>query len=377
VAVAPGDPFDPATFSGYSAHLFSEIAQRGVDTVPIRSRNLRWFDALTGAVTLRSLLHGRAGDRSCTRLNPNWYWSQTGFRRACRRFDQQLAELQGPIDVLQIGTQVLTRRPDTRLFCLTDCTIVQGIDLGGYSVCRTSPRVASEAIRAQGEVFEAAAKIFTLSQWAADSIVNDYGLPPDRVIVVGAGANLEPTPRRPTGEHDPHPYILFVGYAWEQKGGPLLVEAFRLLRDEFPAARLKVVGCSPVVSDDRVDVVGRLRSDDELDRRRLADLYAGASCLAILSAADAFPNVVLEAGLLGVPVVALDSGSRREAVIDGETGLLVPDAQPHAVAAVLRTLLSDPSLVEQMGAAGRAFVESKFTWPTVATRVLTAMNEAP
>jgi phosphatidylinositol alpha-1,6-mannosyltransferase len=77
---------------------------------------------------------------------------------------------------------------------------------------------------------------------------------------------------------------------------------------------------------------------------------------------EGFGIVFLEAGAAGKPVVAGRSGGASEAVVDGETGLLVEGAEPKAVALAVAKLLKNRDLAASMGAAGRARVEREFTW---------------
>jgi glycosyltransferase involved in cell wall biosynthesis len=76
---------------------------------------------------------------------------------------------------------------------------------------------------------------------------------------------------------------------------------------------------------------------------------------------EGFPLVVLEALLVERPVVATDVGSVGEAVIPGETGLLIPPDDPSALAAAIGQLLDDAELGRRLGAHGRHLVLSRFT----------------
>jgi glycosyltransferase involved in cell wall biosynthesis len=170
------------------------------------------------------------------------------------------------------------------------------------------------------------------------------------------------------------PYILFVGFDWEQKGGPLLLEACRLLWREGRRFRLVVVGCRPQIDDELVDVIGPLNTVIPADREQLSQLYAGARCLALLSAFETLGMVILEAGLMGVPTVSTLTGSRSEVIVDGTTGMLARDRTAPAVADALRVLVGDEATALTMGAAARAHVEANFTWASVADRALSGMG---
>jgi glycosyltransferase involved in cell wall biosynthesis len=89
--------------------------------------------------------------------------------------------------------------------------------------------------------------------------------------------------------------------------------------------------------------------------------------LALPSRTEGLPLAAVEAMLAGVPVVATAVGSVPEAVRDGETGLLVPPEDPHALAAALRRVLEDGELRRRLVEAGRALAEERFT-PAAAAR---------
>jgi glycosyltransferase involved in cell wall biosynthesis len=68
----------------------------------------------------------------------------------------------------------------------------------------------------------------------------------------------------------------------------------------------------------------------------------------------------------GVPVVAAAVGGLTDSVVHGVTGLHVPPKDPEAIAEAVRTLLDDPQRLQAFGAAGRARVESRYSWTRVA-----------
>jgi glycosyltransferase involved in cell wall biosynthesis len=369
LAVATRDPFDVSTFSGLSARLFGGLQATGFQVDGLSTRDLRWSDFLTGALNVRGLLKGQFSGRYAPKVSPRWFWSRHTYELLSARFDKKLAAFPDRAAIVQIGTHVRTTQSRFRSFCVTDTTIVQAVAADEFSISSASGRVVDEAIGWQREIFESCEKVFVLSQWAADSVVGDYGLPTDRVVVLGAGANV--STRLPHSVDAAHPYVLFVGMDWDQKGGPLLLEAFRLVRLELPTARLVVVGCSPQLTEPGVEIVGRLSRKVPAEEQRLCELYAGASCFSILPAFDAFPNVLLEAGFFGVPVVSTRDGSRAEVVLDGETGLLAATRSAPDVAAKIVELLRDPARANDMGAAASRRVDSLFTWPVVIDRLIT------
>jgi phosphatidylinositol alpha-1,6-mannosyltransferase len=90
--------------------------------------------------------------------------------------------------------------------------------------------------------------------------------------------------------------------------------------------------------------------------------------------------VYLEAQACGTPVIAGTSGGAPEAVLDGETGLVVDGRDVHAVSTAVTQLLSDPQRRAAMGAAGRAFVTQRYAWEVISERfenILAGVVAAP
>ncbi len=375
-AVATTDPLDERTFSGYSAALFTHLAERGVPVVPVASRQVRARDLLGGAVHWRGILRGRIRGRRAPLVDPDWYWSARVVERLSARVHERIAAAGGITHALQIGTHVCIDRDDVAAYCVTDCTVVQAVESGEFAISRATPAGVRRAVDWQRRVFASCDTVFTTSDWAAASVVDDFDQPAERVVTIGAGATNVGRPDPPGAPTGP-PTVLFVGYDWDLKGGPLLLDAWRAVARDVPDARLVIVGCSPRIADAGVEVVGRLDPRRAADRDRLVGIYRSATCLALLSDFDAFPNVILEAGAMGLPVIAFDEQSRREVVHDRDDGVLVASRDVDAVAGALRMLLGDRSTAAAMGRRARERVEAGFTWDAVAARVLATMGVGP
>jgi rhamnosyl/mannosyltransferase len=117
---------------------------------------------------------------------------------------------------------------------------------------------------------------------------------------------------------------------------------------------------------DRVHLVGRVDDD------HLAAHLAAAALLVLPSwnHAEAFGIVLLEAQASGIPVIATDLGTgTAEAVIPGETGLMIPPEDVLALVEAVTTLIEDPERRERMGQAGRAFVSEHHSFDALASRL--------
>nr|WP_297861133.1 glycosyltransferase [Meiothermus sp.] len=96
-------------------------------------------------------------------------------------------------------------------------------------------------------------------------------------------------------------------------------------------------------------------------RKDVAECLAQAHIFVLASNYEGFPLSILEAMRAGLPVVASNVGGVAEAVIDGETGFLVPRGDVHALRSRLAQLIENPQLRTQMGMAGRARYKAHFT----------------
>ncbi len=174
------------------------------------------------------------------------------------------------------------------------------------------------------------------------------------------------------------PVVVCVSRLVARKGQDVLVAAWPRVLARHPGARLLLVGGGPAEPSLRRAVAARGLSDSVL----FAGPVAPADLPAYYAAGDVFAMpcrtrragldveglgmVFLEAAACGLPVVAGTSGGAPEAVREGITGHVVDPRSPAAVAEALAELLADPVRARAMGAAGRAWVEERWSWTTIA-----------
>jgi glycosyltransferase involved in cell wall biosynthesis len=161
------------------------------------------------------------------------------------------------------------------------------------------------------------------------------------------------------------PVIGFVGRLTRDKGVPELITAFAAILRSEPEARLLLVGWFD-------------RSDDSLNedtRRQIevdphihctgfvedtAPYYRAMDVMVLPTWREGFPNVVLEAAAVGVPVVTTISTGSRDSVVPEVTGLLIPPGHPEAITEAVLALLRNPERRHWMGAAARAWVQEHY-----------------
>lgn len=149
----------------------------------------------------------------------------------------------------------------------------------------------------------------------------------------------------------------FVGRLARDKGVADLHEAWRLIRSANPRARLLAIGPEEANDPRTRDAIGRLRADSRVhlltDMREAAPYYLLMDVLVHPSHREGFPNVVLEASAMEVPVVTTDAIGCIDSVEDRVTGMIVPSCSPAAIAKAVNEYLLDASLRRRHGEAGR------------------------
>jgi len=236
----------------------------------------------------------------------------------------------------------------------------------------------------EGETIRRADRLLANTAHIADFTAEYYGVDRESIDVVHGGVDLEvftpgpaPSPERPV--------VLFVGNVARQKGVDVALEAVLSLREKHPGITFRAVGPQrKSLMRDLQHRVGEMGAEDAVelagfvaDRRALAEHYRAATVVCVPSRHEGgIPNVVLEAMACGCPVVVSDVGGPREAVVDGDTGFLVPPGEVEATAAAIDRIVGDPELRRRLGERARRHVEGSFSPQQHIERVLASYERA-
>ncbi len=225
--------------------------------------------------------------------------------------------------------------------------------------------------RLETSIYRNAALLFVRSSHVQRSLVEHYGIRPERIRCVFAGSNAgAPRSARDVEGRYEAKRILFVGIDWERKGGPMLIEAFRQVRLAHPDAQLTIVGSGPPVPEPNVEVLGEVPVDE------VSAIYDRATVFCMPTQREAFGIVFVEAMTHGLPVVATNVGALPDMVENGVNGYLVDPWDAAALAQRLITLLGEPETCRAMGARGRVLARERYNWDAVGQRLGTHIREA-
>jgi glycosyltransferase involved in cell wall biosynthesis len=217
-----------------------------------------------------------------------------------------------------------------------------------------------------------ATSIVTLSESSKDELVQDMRFDADRVKVVHPGVD---TRFSPSGAEADRPLVVAVGRLVPVKRFHLLIDALTAAKPQLPDLEAVIVGegyqretletlLRERGAEDWISLPGRVDDDD------LIDLYRRAWVVASTSAREGWGMTLTEAAACGTPAVATDIAGHRDAVIDGESGVLVGRIADFPGA--LERVLTDTALRERL-AAGAIARAARCTWDATALGTLEAL----
>jgi glycosyltransferase involved in cell wall biosynthesis len=370
VAVAPGPPLAPETFSGTSVALLRALERRGalVAAVDGRTTPLAWAEKAASFSPSLEVWKQRY-NAGASPLSPlaRRLMSSVSSRRAARHAGHAdvLLQMTGWFDPGK-GTEGMLR-----------CSYHDG-NLAGFlrrpdlSIDPDS-RWVRRALDYERRLYDSIDLIFCMSERLRRSFLDDFGQAPEKVVTVAAGANIRAPEHVPERALSP-PRFLFVGKQFERKGGPTVLAAFRRLRAERPDCRLVIVGPAGLkVDDPGVQVVGRIGRDEPGGEERLTRVYEEATAFVMPSLYEPLGVAVLEAMAYALPCIGSTEGALSELIVEGRTGHLVPPGDEHALLGRMRELATHPEVGRGLGRAGFDRFHERFTWDAVAERMLDAI----
>jgi phosphatidylinositol alpha-1,6-mannosyltransferase len=228
--------------------------------------------------------------------------------------------------------------------------------------------------------YSRAEHIIAVSNFVKKKIV-EYGADPDNIAVITNGVDVNlfrPRPHREARDKlglPPESFIvLFSGNLIPRKGVDVLIQAFSRCVERYPDARLVVVGVGD--EEERLtDLVAELGVTSQViftGYRPFTEMplwYQACDVFVMPSWAEGLSMAILEAMASGRPVItSRPEVGEHDAVIQGETGLLVEYGNVEKLALILDRLMSSPQMVRRLGHGARKMAMATFTWDLIGRR---------
>jgi glycosyltransferase involved in cell wall biosynthesis len=271
---------------------------------------------------------------------------------------------------------------------VTPCFFIDGTlteYLHGYAavndsvVTRIDDDVASRAIMLERAGYHRAARIIAMSRATVRNLIEEYGVPAERVSMVLPGANIDdaavPPPLTHTGWVGSEFTLGFVGLYPLRKGLDKLAAAVRILRQRGDPIRLRVVGNCPeaIAAMDGVDFLGIINKATDLPRFVETIRTVDLGCQ--LSRAELTGIAMMEFLRVGVPIVATNIGGIPDMFEDSGGLLVSPDISAEQLAEELHGLMSDSGRYQALRQAAARRAEWA-SWRRVAAELDQALAKA-
>ncbi len=368
------DPTNPDSWSGLPYFIHRALGECGVESECVRLRDP------ARALTVFNYAYYRYFRKlryvgACDRLVLKSY---------ARQLDRRLVELQ--VDVVFSPSSRLIAYSRTKLPVVfwTDACFASMV--GFYqSFADLSPRTLRDGHHAEQSALDVCTKAIYSSEWAAQTAIACYKVPPAKISVVPFGANLVERPAAREVEamiqqrSASRCELTLVGVDWKRKGVDQAIQVAQLLNERGVPTRLTVVGCRPPAGaflPDCVELVPYLAKNSPAGRKGLNAIYARSHFLIVPSLAEAYGLVFAEAGAFGVPSLATDVGGIPSIIGNDVNGRLFSLHDPaDRYADYICALWREPARYQSLALRSAQEARERFSWEVSAPAV-TAIFEA-
>lgn len=214
-------------------------------------------------------------------------------------------------------------------------------------------------------------RFIVVSEVLKETLIKGHKIPPHKVVRIYNGIEIGQYRhdatyadlRKEWGVPSHVPLIGAIGRLVWQKGLTHLLQAMPLVFQEYPDTRLILVGDGPLQEDlrDQVRDLGIEASVFFVGFRiDIPAVLAALDLLVVPSVLEGFPMTTLEAMAMAKPIVATDINGIREEIHNGKTGILIPPADPQALAEGIKQMLKDRTQAKNLGTEARKHVEEMF-----------------
>jgi len=363
ISCSDGDPRHPKTWSGTPSNITKAIESLGINVFSIDA-SIKRYQRIAF-----KLLHRLAG------LGTD-YLGGPVFRAQSAKITQRQIQASGCTKILhtsQLGLPMPTLDAGVDHYLVCDTTRVLWTKFAS-NVASCTPKMLRIADQLEWESYAQIKHFFPISEYVRDNLIHHYGIEPHRITVVGTGrGSIQPF----TGEKDyKNGPILFVAKGrFEDKGGSLLIEGFKLAQKQNPSLKIVVVG-----DEQYRDVIGPVPNvtvTGYIPWEELQHLFNTAALFAMPALNEPWGLVYLEALACKTPILGLNRNSLPEITRDGQYGFLVNEPSPERIAEEILQAFSSPDKLREMGAAGQKHCLETYSWNQVATKIVSVMLDDP
>jgi len=228
-------------------------------------------------------------------------------------------------------------------------------------------------------------KIMTTGETLKQTLTEVNNIPAEKIVSIPTGIDCEkfkktepdPRIREEFSINENDLVVGTIGFIRSEKGHKYLLEAIPLILKEVPNTKFLIVGREPMgsmitdmVKNSNLPVTITGFREDVVKVASVIDIVVQPS-----TGKEGVPQGLMQSLAMEKACIATDVGAINELIIEGETGLFIPQKDPKALAEKIIYLLKDKDLRERLGKAGRKLVEEKFAIKTMCDRIEELYNQ--
>lgn len=222
--------------------------------------------------------------------------------------------------------------------------------------------------RFQRELYSRAINVFTLSKWCKEGLSKDYGIDPKKIVAIGWGPTKSIDRKNPSEKRDRS--ILAVGHNYLTKGFDVLIESAKYLK----GFSITIVGKDSKAAFRASNIPENVKIMGYVSEETLVRLYSTSELFFLFSQFEPAGHVLWEAQAYGCVIVGYGAYGIAEAVINGQTGILLKTRDPILVAEEIRKLYQDRTRLEKMRKAAIENYRKNGTWGEVCNRIIRSLR---
>ncbi len=294
------------------------------------------------------------------------------FRLLTRQYSRAVKRVKDPYDViLQIGSLFgpVDNPRGVPYFSYSDSTVKNPDLMWPAWMPDDFALLRDKSYALEKKYFQSLTGSMFYSQWAADTLVHEYGVESSKVHVVGSALKMPQNYEIDWSRRKKQ--VVFVSTDFKRKGGYELPKIFEKVVEVIPDARLMIVGSVPPDFDFRAPW---LELKGAVGRDKLIEIYKESSILVHPAKYDPFPSIILEAANFEIPAVASLICGIPEMIKDTQTGYVIAFEDIDLFAGCIIDLLKDEDHCKRMGKEARKYVNEKFS-PRVISKNIKRMIE--
>jgi glycogen synthase len=232
-------------------------------------------------------------------------------------------------------------------------------------------------IRCESKTYELACHIFVMSSIVKNSLIQDYGINPQKITVVGVSVNFLNNENNQIKKTFGSKKILFNGSDFFRKGGDIVLKAFIKVKKIIPDAKLVVIGkkINPLTirNIDGIENIGKISSPEKMKH-----LFSETDLIIAPARCEPFGIFLVDAMVNGVPcvVTAGNANGMPEFIENWVDGVVVSQANPDLIADTMIKLLDDSDKLSLMSEAAINKIQTKLNWDSISKTIVNILENS-